>query len=125
MSLTYEEVAEILKIIDGSSCDELIVETGEIKLVVRRNAAAGHAAPAAERAGSAPVTAAPPRPRTDARQPDDGRIGDSRPGPGRPDRSDGADDRHLLSRAEPRCAALCRNRHESFNRASRFASSKS
>jgi acetyl-CoA carboxylase biotin carboxyl carrier protein len=28
-----------LRIIDGSSCDELIVETGDVKLVVRRNSA--------------------------------------------------------------------------------------
>ena len=39
MSLNYDEIAEILKIIDGSSCDELIVETGDLKLVVRRNTA--------------------------------------------------------------------------------------
>ncbi len=39
MSLNYEEIAEILKIIDSSSCDEVIIETGEIKLVVRRNSA--------------------------------------------------------------------------------------
>ena len=51
MSLRYEEVAEILKIIDSSSCDELIVETGDIKLVVRRNASPGYA-PAAERTAS-------------------------------------------------------------------------
>ena len=43
MSLSYDEIAEILKIIDGSSCDELIVETGDMKLVVRRNAAGGAA----------------------------------------------------------------------------------
>ena len=61
MSLRYEDVAEILKIIDSSSCDELIVETGDIKLVVRRNTAPGHVAPA-ERAGSAPAIAAPPGP---------------------------------------------------------------
>ena len=66
MSLSYEDVAEILKIIDSSSCDEVIVETGDIKLVVRRNTAPGHAAPAAERAGVAPAVAAPPRPRADA-----------------------------------------------------------
>lgn len=66
MSLSYEDVAEILKIIDSSSCDEFIVETGDIKLVVRRNAAPGHVAPVAERAGSAPAIAAPPRPRADA-----------------------------------------------------------
>ena len=51
MSLRYEEVAEILKIIDSSSCDELIVETGDIKLVVRRNGSPGYVAPAAERSG--------------------------------------------------------------------------
>lgn len=37
MSLRFDEIAEIMKIIDSSSCDELIVETGDIKLVVRRN----------------------------------------------------------------------------------------
>ena len=37
MGLSYDDIAEILKIVDGSSCDELIVETGDIKLVVRRN----------------------------------------------------------------------------------------
>lgn len=62
MSLRYEDVAELLKIIDSSSCDELIVETGDIKLVVRRNTAPGNVAPAAERAGSAPAITAPPRP---------------------------------------------------------------
>lgn len=66
MDLRYEEIAEILKIIDSSSCDELIVETGDIKLVVRRNASTGYAAPAAERTGPAPAIAAPPRPRADA-----------------------------------------------------------
>jgi acetyl-CoA carboxylase biotin carboxyl carrier protein len=55
VSLRYDEIAEILKIIDSSSCDELIVETGDVKLVVRRNGATGHAAPAIER----PMAAAP------------------------------------------------------------------
>jgi len=39
VSLTYDEIAEIVKLIDSSSCDELIFETGEMKLVVRRNGA--------------------------------------------------------------------------------------
>jgi acetyl-CoA carboxylase biotin carboxyl carrier protein len=39
LSLSYDDIAEILKIIDGSSCDELIVETGDLRLVVRRNSA--------------------------------------------------------------------------------------
>jgi acetyl-CoA carboxylase biotin carboxyl carrier protein len=65
VSLKYEEVAEILKIIDSSSCDELIVETGDIKLVVRRNSAPGHVAPALA-ASAAPTAEAAPRARADA-----------------------------------------------------------
>ena len=45
MSLGYDEIVEILRIIDSSSCDEFIVETGDVKLVVRRNGAAGHSEP--------------------------------------------------------------------------------
>ena len=41
MALSYDEIAEILKIIDSSSRDELIVDTGDMKLVVRRNNAGG------------------------------------------------------------------------------------
>ncbi|HZP79575.1 MAG TPA: acetyl-CoA carboxylase biotin carboxyl carrier protein [Pseudolabrys sp.] len=41
MSLSYDEIADILKIIDSSSCDEVVIETGGVKLVVRRNGAAG------------------------------------------------------------------------------------
>jgi acetyl-CoA carboxylase biotin carboxyl carrier protein len=41
VSLRFDEIAEIMKIIDSSSCDELIVETGDIKLVVRRNGGGG------------------------------------------------------------------------------------
>ena len=63
MSLTYDEIAEIIKLIDSSSCDELVVETGDIKLVVRRNGtSAGATAEYVER-GSAPVTVSPAAPR--------------------------------------------------------------
>jgi acetyl-CoA carboxylase biotin carboxyl carrier protein len=55
LSLSYEEIAEILKAIERSSCDELVLETGDVKLVVRRNGAAG--APATVRETSAPATA--------------------------------------------------------------------
>jgi acetyl-CoA carboxylase biotin carboxyl carrier protein len=41
MALSYDEISEILKIIDESSCDEFVLETGDIKLVVRRHGAAG------------------------------------------------------------------------------------
>jgi acetyl-CoA carboxylase biotin carboxyl carrier protein len=40
MTLGYDEIAEILKIIDASQCDEVVIETGDIKLVVRRHGAA-------------------------------------------------------------------------------------
>jgi acetyl-CoA carboxylase biotin carboxyl carrier protein len=39
MALSYDEISEILKIIDESSCDEFVLETGDIKLVVRRRGA--------------------------------------------------------------------------------------
>lgn len=38
MGLSYSEVADILIIIDGSSCDEVILEQGGVKLVIRRGA---------------------------------------------------------------------------------------
>ncbi|THD68710.1 MAG: acetyl-CoA carboxylase biotin carboxyl carrier protein [Bradyrhizobium sp.] len=60
--MRYDEVAEILKIIDSSSCDELIVETGDMKLVVRRNAAPNYIAPVAERAVPAAPAAVVPQP---------------------------------------------------------------
>lgn len=62
MSLRYEEIAEIMKIIDSSSCDELIVETGDVKLVVRRNSGGGGTsapAPAIERAAAPSSPAGP------------------------------------------------------------------
>ncbi|WJR75875.1 acetyl-CoA carboxylase biotin carboxyl carrier protein [Bradyrhizobium sp. NP1] len=55
MNLRFDEIAEIMKIIDSSSCDELIVETGDIKLVVRRNGAAG-TAPASDRSMVSSIT---------------------------------------------------------------------
>ncbi len=62
MSLSYDEIAEILKIIDGSSCDELIVETGDVKLVVRRNSVGAAPSPIAapSLAPAAAPAAAPP-----------------------------------------------------------------
>jgi acetyl-CoA carboxylase biotin carboxyl carrier protein len=65
MGLRYDEISDILKLIDGSSCDEFILETEDIKLVVRRHGANGAAAPAeltrsAPRAAAAPALAASP-----------------------------------------------------------------
>ena len=40
MSFKYKEIAEILKIIDASDCEEMILETDGIRLVVKRQGAA-------------------------------------------------------------------------------------
>jgi acetyl-CoA carboxylase biotin carboxyl carrier protein len=62
VALNYDDIAEILKIIDGSSCDELIVETGDMKLVIRRNAAGGgHTASHESATGSIAVASPPPQ----------------------------------------------------------------
>jgi len=58
MTVSYDEISEILKVIDESSCDEFILETSDIKLVVRRGNAASQA-PAAEPASS-PAILKPP-----------------------------------------------------------------
>jgi len=59
VSLTYDDIAEIIKLVDSSSCDELVIETNDMKLVVRRNGAP--AAPAAEytERGSSPTKVVP------------------------------------------------------------------
>ncbi len=41
MPLSYKDIAEILKIIDASNCEELVVEMGDVRLVVRRGGAGG------------------------------------------------------------------------------------
>tara|TARA_R110002072_G_scaffold184932_11_gene341572 strand:+ start:159 stop:617 length:459 start_codon:yes stop_codon:yes gene_type:complete len=67
--LKYSEVGEILSLIDSSSCDEVILETDGIKLVVRRGgtatASGGHSPqPAAVQAqASSPSAAAPATPK--------------------------------------------------------------
>ena len=45
MGPNFDEIAEILKIIDASSCDELVIETGDMKLLVRRGSTAAASAP--------------------------------------------------------------------------------
>lgn len=56
MSLSYKEVAEILKIIDASSCEEVVLELENTRLVVRRGGASDTGrspAPAVESTASA------------------------------------------------------------------------
>lgn len=65
--LKYQEIGEILSLIDSSSCDEVVLETDGIKLVVRRNGSGGATAAAPAASGAAP--AAPPRPAPQAAAP--------------------------------------------------------
>lgn len=69
MSLTYKDVAEILRIVDESDVEELIIELADSKLVVRRNTATGAtsvsrpaAAPAAQPAAPEPAPTQEPAP---------------------------------------------------------------
>ncbi|MGI9425416.1 MAG: acetyl-CoA carboxylase biotin carboxyl carrier protein [Hyphomicrobiaceae bacterium] len=52
MALTFKEVSEIMKIIDASDCEEVILELEGLRLVVRRGTAAG--APAGSDVDTAP-----------------------------------------------------------------------
>lgn len=60
MSLTYKDVAEILRIVDESDVEELVLELADSKLVIRRHAATGGMA--VERPVTAPAVAPPPEP---------------------------------------------------------------
>lgn len=44
MALSYKDVADIMKIVDASSCDEFIVEMGDTKIVLRRGVRGGETA---------------------------------------------------------------------------------
>lgn len=74
MALSYDEISEILKIIDESSCDEFVLETGDIKLVVRRRGACG-SAPSIESANTASTAPSPGASIEPARRPSATRSG--------------------------------------------------
>ena len=60
MTLTYAEIAEIIKLIDASSCEEITLDVGEIKLSMRRRGGGSAAAPAAVGGEGADEAAATP-----------------------------------------------------------------
>lgn len=68
--LSYKDVSEIVKIIDASTLDELVIELPDIKLVIRRRGADTgpvdpgflRAAPAAADSLAPPLPAKPPAP---------------------------------------------------------------
>jgi acetyl-CoA carboxylase biotin carboxyl carrier protein len=66
--LTYKEVAEIIKIIDASNLDELVIEMDGAKMHIRRNAGGGPAAasPASLSSTSAVSAAKPVAPAAEA-----------------------------------------------------------
>ena len=78
MALSYKEIAEIIKIIDASNCEELILELPDARIVVRRSSTSGKPALAAPGAVAPQVqppaapTAAPASPPTAPRS--DGKI---------------------------------------------------
>lgn len=86
MSLTYREVAEILKLIDASDCEELELELEGVRLVVRRRGSAR----VEELSGIAPSQ--DPAPAGARARSEDAGDGDTEPGEvvaPDPERSDG------------------------------------
>lgn len=72
MSLSYKEVAEILKIIDASSCEEVVLEVENTRLVVRRGSVTGGGeTPAPEVKGVTALAETSVRPQVDASAMDD------------------------------------------------------
>lgn len=59
MTLSYNEVADILKIIDASECEEVILELEGARLVVRRGGAGGASSQPLPAAPAAPAAAQP------------------------------------------------------------------
>lgn len=61
MPLSYKDIAELLKIIDASACEEVILEVEGVRLVVRRGASGGAIAsqPAAPLSTAAPSLRTP------------------------------------------------------------------
>jgi len=62
MALSYKDVADIVKIIDASNCDEFIVELGDTKIVLRRgtNGTESTTAPLAPRPMQQPLAQSQP-----------------------------------------------------------------
>ena len=71
MALSYKDVADIVKIIDASNCDEFIVELGDTKIVLRRgtNGTESTTAPLAPRPMQQPLARSQPNPAPSAAVP--------------------------------------------------------
>ena len=62
MSLTHADIAEILRLVDESTLDELVVEVGDLRVEVRRKGAVPAAPVAPATSSSAPSAPAPSSP---------------------------------------------------------------
>jgi acetyl-CoA carboxylase biotin carboxyl carrier protein len=79
MRLGYDQISEILKIIDSSACEEFVLETEEFKLILRRRSGNGFASslvaetplPTSATIASSPVATPPLRPQPASRGADD------------------------------------------------------
>ena len=60
MSLTHSDIAEIIRLVDQSTLDEIVIEIGDLKVEVRRKGAM----PAPPTAPATPAPSAPPAPAT-------------------------------------------------------------
>lgn len=67
--LRYEEVAEIIRLIDASACEEVVIETSELKLVVRRRGAGAASSPVPVVPNPSPAATSNPGPGTHALAP--------------------------------------------------------
>lgn len=65
MSLTHSDIAEIIRLVDQSTLDEIVVEIGEIRVEVRRKGAM----PTAPSGSVAPAASAPPAPAPSSPEP--------------------------------------------------------
>lgn len=63
MTLSYSDVAEIVKIVDSSNCDEVSLELEGAKILIRRK---GASEPAQAQAAAAPAPASAPAPAPEA-----------------------------------------------------------
>lgn len=75
MSLTKADVAEILKLLEDSAFDELALETGDVKIRLRRSGAAAPAASAAPAAAAAPAPSEPAAQPAPAEEAEPGIVG--------------------------------------------------
>ena len=60
--LRYEDVAELVRIIDSSSCAEFVLDTAELKLTLRRHGAGGPPVNVAPRVAQSPGPRVAPNP---------------------------------------------------------------